>query len=296
MAALKVDQAYVKAAASAREHLNTLIHQDQLAGRAFIRLAFNDALTYDKLTNTGGPNGSIRTRKELERPGNAGLSGVVELIKGLQAKYPALSHADLIQLAAVAAVAAAGGPEVHIALGRADSWSYPPPGRLPDPRASEDPVAHLRALASRLGLALKQLIALAGVHPLCGRWWPGDELPANPQGSPARFSNAYFRDVLEGKTDPWLLKDAETSHLVAEFAADEGVFAKEYVLAHEALSCLGTRLMAQGRSDSGGLSANGAGLLSEEQWALAQVAAAVVIGAAVAAGLYWRRRRRLLRH
>ena len=47
--------------------------------------------------------------------------------------------ADLIQLAAVAAIAAVGGPEVQLALGRADSWGYPPPGRLPDPASSEIP-------------------------------------------------------------------------------------------------------------------------------------------------------------
>ena len=53
-------------------------------------------------------------------------------------------------------------------------------------------MAHLRALASRLGLELRQLVALAGVHPLCGRWWPGT---AVPEDSPLRFSNAYFRWV-----------------------------------------------------------------------------------------------------
>ena len=37
----------------------------------------------------------------------------------------------------MAAVAAAGGSEVQLALGRADSWGYPPPGRLPDPGSSE---------------------------------------------------------------------------------------------------------------------------------------------------------------
>jgi hypothetical protein len=44
--------------------------------------------------------------------------------------------ADLVQLAAVVAVEEAGGPSVPLALGRADTWSYPPPGRLPDPDAS----------------------------------------------------------------------------------------------------------------------------------------------------------------
>ena len=60
MAAPKVDQAYLRAAASAREQLSSLIQQDRLAGPALIRLAFNDALTFDKASNTCGANGSIR--------------------------------------------------------------------------------------------------------------------------------------------------------------------------------------------------------------------------------------------
>lgn len=42
----------------------------------------------------------------------------------------------MAQLVAVLAVEEAGGPSVPLALGRADTWSYPPPGRLPDPDAS----------------------------------------------------------------------------------------------------------------------------------------------------------------
>ena len=60
------------------------------------------------------------------------------LLQGWGRKHarPLFRAADLIQLAAVAAIAAAGGPKIHIALGRADSWGYPPPGRLPDPASS----------------------------------------------------------------------------------------------------------------------------------------------------------------
>lgn len=145
MAAPKVDQAYLRAAASAREQLSTLIQQDKLVGPALIRLAFNDSLTYDKASNTCGANGSIRcaayynlgshwpskavsfalvafsmlnstffprypaclhpllacrTAKELAQPGNEGLKGAVDHIKGVKAKFPTLSHAgDTLGLA-----------------------------------------------------------------------------------------------------------------------------------------------------------------------------------------------------
>lgn len=61
--------------------------------------------------------------------------------------------------------------------------------------AGDDPVGHLRALAARVGLGLRQLVVLAGVHPLA-RWWPDGGAPyydRHHSTSPPRFSNAYFR-------------------------------------------------------------------------------------------------------
>ena len=167
-------------------------------------------------------------------------------------------------------------------------------------------MAHLRALASRLGLEVRQLVALAGVHPLCGRWWPG---AAVPEDVPPRFGNAYFRcarfavhgygisvsaaarpwadpvpcpcrslsnthimanarfklllyscssegislrtrfspcrRVLLGRTDAWLLKDAEVSAVVAEFAADDEAFAKVRQPAYSGIWHVPTPLSAQ---------------------------------------------------
>ena len=56
-------------------------------------------------------------------------------------------------------------------------------------------MGHLRALAARVGLGLRQLVVLAGVHPLA-RWWPDGGAPyydRHHSTSPPRFSNAYFR-------------------------------------------------------------------------------------------------------
>ncbi len=59
MGAPKVDQAYVKAVAAARKDIQTMLGKEK-STPLFIRLAFSDALTFDKATNTGGANGSIR--------------------------------------------------------------------------------------------------------------------------------------------------------------------------------------------------------------------------------------------
>jgi catalase (peroxidase I) len=41
---------------------------------------WHDAGTYDKTTNTGGPNGSIRFPEELRHAANAGLKIAVDLL------------------------------------------------------------------------------------------------------------------------------------------------------------------------------------------------------------------------
>ena len=59
MAAPEVDEAYLQAVSLASADLRSLL-QAENATPLFIRLAVNDALTFDKATNTGGVNGSIR--------------------------------------------------------------------------------------------------------------------------------------------------------------------------------------------------------------------------------------------
>ncbi len=55
----KVDAAYRDAVAQASTDVKELIRKQNCVPM-LIRLAFNDALTYDAHTNTSGANGSIR--------------------------------------------------------------------------------------------------------------------------------------------------------------------------------------------------------------------------------------------
>jgi len=123
----------------------------------------------------------------------------------------------------------------------------------------------LRAFAARLGMPLRHVVALAGIHSL-GRWWPdtaaaasaateaaggtsekGPPLlplitapPPGAEGSP-RFDNSYFTKLLDGSlpSDAFLLADAETRLLVEEYAASEATFFVDYAAAHDELSRLG---------------------------------------------------------
>ena len=56
----KVDSTYKDAIASASKDIKALIDKEHCVPM-FIRLAFNDAMTYDASTNTSGCNGSIRS-------------------------------------------------------------------------------------------------------------------------------------------------------------------------------------------------------------------------------------------
>nr|ACJ84973.1 unknown [Medicago truncatula] len=76
---------------------------------SILTLALNDALTYDKATKTGGPNGSIRFSSEISRPENKGLSAALNFIEEAKkeidsySKGGPISYADLIQYAAQSA-------------------------------------------------------------------------------------------------------------------------------------------------------------------------------------------------
>ncbi|KAK9757634.1 hypothetical protein RND81_01G175600 [Saponaria officinalis] len=95
-----------------KDTLYTAIKENQDLIPSLLTLALNDALTYDKATKTGGPNGSIRFSSEINRPENKGLSAALNLVEEAknkidpQSKGGPISFADLIQYAAQTATKA----------------------------------------------------------------------------------------------------------------------------------------------------------------------------------------------
>ncbi|XP_038897502.1 thylakoid lumenal 29 kDa protein, chloroplastic isoform X2 [Benincasa hispida] len=77
---------------------------------SLLTLALNDAVTYDKATKSGGPNGSIRFSSEISRPENEKLSAALSLLEEAKkeidsySKGGPISYADLIQFAAQSAI------------------------------------------------------------------------------------------------------------------------------------------------------------------------------------------------
>ncbi|KAM3710260.1 hypothetical protein ACB098_01G016900 [Castanea mollissima] len=109
---------------------------------SLLTLALNDAMTYDKATNSGGANGSIRFSSELKRPENKGISAALNLLDDAKkeidsySKGGPISYADLIQYAAqgvlkstflASAIRKCGGNEekgrlVYTAYGSNGQW------------------------------------------------------------------------------------------------------------------------------------------------------------------------------
>ncbi|XP_065047302.1 thylakoid lumenal 29 kDa protein, chloroplastic-like [Musa acuminata AAA Group] len=172
--------------------LSTMIKGQPDLVPSILTLALNDAMTYDKATKSGGPNGSIRLSAELGRPENSGLSAALDLImeakKGIDtySKGGPISFADLIQYAAQAsikktfldsAIQKCGGKEDKGKLlytaygsngqwglfdkqfGRQDAEAPDPEGRIP--QWNKASVQEMKAKFTAIGLGPRQLAVMS---------------------------------------------------------------------------------------------------------------------------------------
>ncbi|XP_039142494.1 thylakoid lumenal 29 kDa protein, chloroplastic [Dioscorea cayenensis subsp. rotundata] len=159
---------------------------------SILTLALNDAMTYDKATKSGGPNGSIRLRSEIGRPENSGLSPAMDLLVEAKkeidsySKGGPISFSDLIQYAAQAAVKKTfldsairkcGGNEEKGRLlysaygsngqwglfdrqfGRSDSENPDPEGRIP--QWGKATVQEMKNKFSAIGFGPRQLAVMS---------------------------------------------------------------------------------------------------------------------------------------
>ncbi|CAA6667070.1 unnamed protein product [Spirodela intermedia] len=175
-----------------KDNFSTAIKKHPDLVPSILALALNDALTYDKATKTGGPNGSIRLSSEISRPENSGLGAALSLLEESKKEIDAfskggpLSYADLIQFAAQSAVRKTfidsairkcGGNEekgriLYTAygstgqwglfdrqFGRTDSQEPDPEGRIPQwDKAS---VQEMKAKFTAVGLGPRQLAVMS---------------------------------------------------------------------------------------------------------------------------------------
>eukprot|EP00543_Licmophora_paradoxa_P004597 CAMPEP_0202450932 /NCGR_PEP_ID=MMETSP1360-20130828/9464_1 /ASSEMBLY_ACC=CAM_ASM_000848 /TAXON_ID=515479 /ORGANISM="Licmophora paradoxa, Strain CCMP2313" /LENGTH=299 /DNA_ID=CAMNT_0049069369 /DNA_START=19 /DNA_END=918 /DNA_ORIENTATION=+ len=164
------------------------ILEEKNCGPVFVRLAWHDSGTYDasikeEWPKAGGAIASIRFPPEINHGANAGLAGGLALLEPVKEKYPAVSYADIFQMASATAIEKAGGPKIDMIYGRVDATSpeqCSPEGNLPDAEAGDNgkyggtsgtastedgsPHGHLRKVFYRMGLNDEEIVALSGAH------------------------------------------------------------------------------------------------------------------------------------
>ncbi|KAH1266868.1 L-ascorbate peroxidase 3 [Glycine max] len=251
MAEPVVDDEYLKEIDKARRELRAFITSNQCAP-LMLRLAWNDAATYDARNRAGGPNGSIRTDKELKHEANEGLLKATQLCEHVKAKLKKVSYADLYQLAGVVAIEVSGGPTIEFLPGRKDSMESSAEGLLPDVKQG---ASIIRNIFSRMGISDdKHIVALCG-----GLTW-GETLKdrSDSKGQwpkdPLKFDNSYYKKILSKDLssrlpiEDALLTDQSFRRHVEEYSKDENSFFKEYAMSHKKLSELGYNLKKQNQS------------------------------------------------
>ncbi|KAH8703081.1 putative cytochrome c peroxidase [Talaromyces proteolyticus] len=183
-------------------------YDDGSAGPVFVRLAWHSAGTYDVASDTGGSNGAgMRYEAEGGDPANAGLQVARAFLEPVKERHPWITYSDLWTLAGVVAVKEMGGPDVKWLPGRTDfvdDSKLPPRGRLPDAAQGAD---HLRHIFYRMGFNDQEIVALSGAHNL-GRGHKDRSGFDGPWvNNPTRFSNQYFRLLLNLEWKPTTLSN-----------------------------------------------------------------------------------------
>ncbi|KAL2895961.1 putative L-ascorbate peroxidase 6 [Bienertia sinuspersici] len=178
-----------------KDEIRNVLSKAKAAG--VVRLVFHDAGTFELSENSGGMNGSITY--ELDRPENQGLKkSVIKKAKNVVDERQSVSWADMIAVAGAEAVSICGGPEILVQLGRLDSLTPDPEGKLPEESLD---APKLKQCFQRKGFSTQELIALSGAHTLGNKGF----------GNPFVFDNSYYKILLE---KPWLSSASGMSSMI----------------------------------------------------------------------------------
>jgi len=109
-----------------RQNVRNVINGDPSLAALFIKIAIQDALTYDTTTEEGGPDGSIIATildKNNKNPSLVGLSKAAEQLNRIaitNKKTTEITMADVVTFAGAEAIESVGGPRIVVQLGKTD--------------------------------------------------------------------------------------------------------------------------------------------------------------------------------
>ncbi|KAL2149354.1 hypothetical protein VTH82DRAFT_8702 [Thermothelomyces myriococcoides] len=223
---------------------------NELARQA-IRLGFHDAGTWSSSSGDGGADGSILLApKELARDDNHGLEVVGAQMAAWHGEWRihGVGMADLVQMgAAVAAALCPMGPRPRVFVGRNDSATPAPRGRLPTADTSD--AAALEALFSDKTISLSELVALVGAHTVSvQRFFDPLAAGSSQDSTPGVWDTLYFNqtarsDPPEGvfhfPSDLALSRYPAVRELWQTFANEQAMWNDNYAAAYLRLSLLG---------------------------------------------------------
>ncbi|KAL2162200.1 hypothetical protein VTH06DRAFT_7113 [Thermothelomyces fergusii] len=223
---------------------------NELARQA-IRLGFHDAGTWSQSAGGGGADGSVvLASSELARGENRGLETAAAYMAARYAEWQprGAGMADLIQMgAAVAAVSCHLGPRVRVFVGRNDSDTPAPPGRLSS--AHDADAAALAALFADKTISLDELVALVGAHTASVQRFFDPLAAGSPQDStPGVWDTLYYnqtassdppKGVVRFPSDVALSQYPPARELWQTFANGQAGWNDNYAAAYLRLSLLG---------------------------------------------------------
>lgn len=215
---------------------------------AVLRLAFNDAMTYNPETSKGGTVMGLKFRASKLKKYNKPYIGVLEALlynKNLEADYrfDTMSESDYLQAHAITAIKDADGPNLceYIRVGRKDVATEEELEGMSEVPQPEDGITKFRDAFSSKGFNEKETVALAFIYSF-GTFRPRHQMSYTNRSV---FNNDYFKYLIDDSQDKKfaldniLLDDSALKEFVELFADKNKEFFDAFCDAYIKLQTLG---------------------------------------------------------
>lgn len=215
---------------------------------SIVKLAFNDAMTYNPETRKGGSIMTLLSRDVKLKKYNKPHLHILEDLLWLKAhqadvRFDRFSNSDYLQAHAIVAIKDASGPDLteYHKIGREDAQSEEDIDGILDVPQPEDGATQFRDGFEARGFNEKELVALSSIY-MYGVYRTHYEKTYTDRHN---FGNEYFKYLTENEKpnkfalDQILLSDEKLKEYVELFAKDKKEFFNAFTDAYLKLYTLG---------------------------------------------------------